>query len=122
LALASEDSGMEATRERAYHMLLSASLLHIKWDLACLFGGIHLTPWGFSRQMRACRRAACRAFAFHNLAILASQNFEGFSEGRFWGDVERFLKSYPESGWSDYRSMFERCLRGEEIDIIAPGG
>ena len=113
---------MEPARERAYRVLLSASLLHIKWDLACLFGGIRLLPWAFRRQMRACRRAACRAFAFHNLAILASQDFEGFSEERFWQDVERFLEHYPESDWSDYRGMFERCLRGEEIHVIAPGG
>ena len=112
---------MEPARERAYRAILSAALLHIKWDLACLFGGFSWLPWRLRRQMRACPRAACRAVAFHNLAIFATLEFRGFAEERFWRDVERFLQRYPESRWSDYRGMFE-LPAGEEVHVIAPGG
>jgi hypothetical protein len=113
---------MDATREQAYRLLLSAGLLHVKWDLACLYGGFSWLPWQFLHQARSARRAAHRAATFHNLAIFAAQDFRGFSEDWFWGEVERFSRDFPESGWSNYRGMFEAALRGEEVHVIQPGG
>lgn len=40
LAAAPDGEAMDATRERAYRLLLSAGLLHVKWDLACWYGGL----------------------------------------------------------------------------------
>lgn len=113
---------MEASHVRAYRLLLSSAMLHIKWDLACLYGGFSWLPWRFLYQARNVRRAAYRAVAFHNLATFAAHDFEGLSEERFWRDVERFLRNFPECPWSNYRGMFEAALRGEEVFVAAPGG
>ncbi len=113
---------VEATREQASRLLLSAGMLHVKWDLACLYGGFSWLPWRFWQQARNARRAADRAFTFHNLAIFAAQDFEGFSENRFWREVEQFTSHYPESRWSNYRGMFEASLRGEPVHVVQPGG
>jgi hypothetical protein len=113
---------MEAERQRAYQIILAAGLLHVKWDLACWYGGFTwLLPWRWRRQVRAARRATFRSAAFHNLAIFASQGFAGFSEEQFWQGVEQFNQDFPEASGADYRGMFERCLRGEEVGIIKPG-
>ena len=113
---------LEAARENAYRLLLSAGLLHVKWDLACLYGGFSWLPWRFRDQARSARRASYRAATFHNLAIFAAQDFAGFSEEWFWREVERYLRDFPESPYSNYRGMFEHCLRGEPVYIIAPDG
>jgi hypothetical protein len=110
---------MDAVREHAYRLLLSAGMLHVKWDLACFYGGF---TWKLRHQVRRGRRAACRSVAFHNLAIFATYDFVGFSEERFWGDIERFLRNFPESPWSNYREIFEHALLGEPVHIIAPDG
>jgi hypothetical protein len=112
---------VEANREHAYRLLLSAGLLHVKWDLACLQGGFSWLPWRFWRQARNARRAADRAAMFHNLAIFSAQDFQGFSEDRFWQEVERFSSRYPESNWSNnYRRIIEASLRGEPVNIVQP--
>ena len=90
--------------------------------LACLLGGVLWIPWRLWAGLRNARRAACRAVAFHNLAIFATQDFQGFSEERFWDDVERFLRDFPEADWCNYRGMFEASLRGETLHVIEPGG
>ena len=113
---------MEAVREHAYRLLLSAGLLHVKWDLDCLYGGFSWNPWRFSRQARNVRRAADRACTFHNLAIFAAQGFKGFSEEYFWREVEGFMRDFPEDLWSNYRGMFEASLRGEPVYVAQLGG
>jgi hypothetical protein len=113
---------MDAAREQAYRFLLSAAMLHIKQDLDCLFNGFSWLPWRRLRQMRRCRHAADRAVAFHNLATFAVWGFEHFSEERFWLDVKRFARDFPEAEWSNYRGMFEALLRGEAVSVIQPGG
>jgi hypothetical protein len=114
---------METERQQAYQVVLAAGLLHVKWDLACWQGGFDwLQPWRLPGQVRAARRAACRSAAFHNLAIFASQAFAQFSEERFWQDVERLYRDFPESTWANYREMFERSLQGHEVCIVRPGG
>jgi len=114
---------MESERQRALRIVLAAGMLHVKWDLACWYDGFAwLLPWRCRHQVRAARRAAFRSAAFHNLAIFASQDFAGFSEEQFWRDMEGFHRDFPESNWANYRGMFERCLRGEEVQIIKPGG
>ena len=114
---------MNAARQRAYLVLLAASLVHIKWDLACWYGGYSwLLPWRSRSQRRTAQRAAYRSAAFHNLAIYSSRDFAGFSEEMFWRDIEKFYQEFPDSRWANYRGLFEHCLRGEEVTIIRPGG
>lgn len=68
-------------RVRAYRVLLAQGMLHLKWDLSGFYGGLSLfLPWKLLRQSRLIRIAACRAFAFHNLAIFAANDFVDFSE------------------------------------------
>jgi hypothetical protein len=111
---------MDEDRKRAYRVLLAAALLHLKWDLACFFGGpAWFRPYRLLRQMQRSRRAACRAFVFHNLAIFSSRDFHGFSETLFWQDIERFQREFPDDRYP-YRAIFDRCLRGDPFDIIAP--
>jgi hypothetical protein len=110
---------MDEAKQRAYRFVLSAGLLHVKWDLACWYGGFDF--WNWRRQARAARRASLRAFAFHNLAIHTSRDFQGFSEQKFWEDIELFRRDCPDA-LCPYREMFNRCLRGEPQDIIAPSG
>lgn len=113
---------MEEARMRAYRVLLAQGLLHLKWDLAGFYGGLSLIrPWRLLRQSRAIRTAACRAFAFHNLAIFAASDFVGFSEEKFWADIDMFHRDCPDA-LCLYREVFERCLRGEPVAIIVPSG
>jgi hypothetical protein len=113
---------VDEAREQAYRFLLSAAMLHLKWDLGCLFGGFSWLPWRLRHQLRSVRRAAYRAVAFHNLATFAVWGFERFSEDRFWRDVEQFSRRFPEAGWSNYRGMFDAHLRGDAVNVIQPGG
>lgn len=113
---------MDAAREQAYRFLLSAAMLHLKSDLACLYGGFSWLPWRLRHQVRSVQRAAYRAAVFHNLATFAVCGFGRFSEDRFWLDVERFSRDFPEAIWSNYRGMFEALLRGEAVSVIQPGG
>jgi|GEM_PF-1846282 len=113
---------MDTKREDAYRLLIATGLLHVKWDLACLYGGFSWSPWVFLSQARNARRAAYRSATFHNLAIFAAQGFLGFSEEYFWEEVDAFLRAFPESRDSNYRGIFEHALRGEQVCIIAPGG
>jgi hypothetical protein len=113
---------MDLARKHAYRVILSAGLLHLKWDLACLLGGFAWrNPRQALMQIRAAYRAAKRAYAFHNLAIVSTFDFEGFSEDTFWDGLEKFQREHAESLWP-YRVIFERCLRGEEVNIISPDG
>src|SRR5688572_30065218 len=113
---------MDETRVRAYRVLLAQGQLHLKWDLARFYGGLSLIrPWQLLRESRAVRTAAFRAFAFHNLAIFAASDFAGFSEDAFWADIDKFRRDCPYA-LCPYREVFERCLRGEPVCILAPGG
>jgi hypothetical protein len=113
---------MDEQRNRAYRVVLFAGLLHLKWDLACLFGGFSwFNPWRALTQIRAACRAACRACALHNLAIFAANDFSGFVEDVFWNDIQRFQAANPDA-ICPYRNIFERCLRGDVVHIIAPSG
>jgi hypothetical protein len=113
---------MDDARSRAYRVLLAQGLLHLKWDLARFYGGLSLSrPWQLLRESRAIRTAAFRAFAFHNLAIFAASDFAGFSEEAFWADIDTFRRDCPDA-LCPYRAVFERCLRGELVNIVAPGG
>lgn len=110
------------TRIRAYRILLAQGLLHLKWDLADFYGGLSLSrPWRLLRQSRLVRLAACRAFAFHNLAIFAANDFADFSEEKFWEDIGRFRRDFPDA-LCPYRDIFEQCLRGEPVSILASSG
>jgi len=107
---------MNPERENAYRFVLAAGLLHLKWDLACVFGGLAwLNPLRLRHQIRAVRRAASRAITFHNLAIFSTLGFRGFSEEEFWDEIDRFRDEFPSFDWADYRSMFDRVLAGEEV-------
>ena len=113
---------MDESRVRAYRVLLAQGLLHLKWDLAQFYGGLSLTrPWELLRESRAVRAASFRAFAFHNLAICAASDFARFSEDAFWADIEKFRRDCPDA-LCPYREVFERCLRGEPVNIVAPDG
>jgi hypothetical protein len=114
---------METARKEAYAFLLSAAMLHLKWDLVCFWGGFRWwPPWRLPGHLRAIKRAAHRAIAFHNLAIFLTLEMSGFSEDRFWREVEEFSRRFPEAGLADYRGMFERKLAGDEVLVIKPGG
>jgi hypothetical protein len=113
---------MDNNRKQAYAFLLSAALLHLKWDLVGFLPGLNLwQPWRLLRQSHSIRRAANRAVAFHNLAILLAQDLDGFDEEYFWKEIEEFRRRFPQD-WANYRSMFERKLAGEEVYVIKPGG
>jgi hypothetical protein len=113
---------VEEARARAYRVLLAQGLLHLKWDLAGLLGGLSwFRPRLALAQARAARRAALRAYAFHNLAIHSTFDFAGFSEEAFWSDIDRFRRGCPDA-LCPYREVFERCLRGEPVHIVAPSG
>jgi hypothetical protein len=113
---------MEEIRARAYRLLLAQGLLHLKWDLARFYGGLSLSrPWRLWRESQSIRIAACRAYAFHNLAIAAASDFTRFSEEAFWSDIDKFSRDCPDA-MSPYREVFERCLRGEPVNIVAPSG
>src|SRR5262245_49373539 len=113
---------MDENRRQAYGLVLSAGLLHLKWDLACLTGGF---AWFNPRRAIAQIHAACRASdwarTFHNLAIFASQEFSGFSEDTFWDEIEQFKREHPDA-ICPYQNIFDRSLCGDEVHIVAPNG
>ena len=118
----SEGIEVVEAKVRAYRVLLAQGLLHLKWDLACLLGGFSwCRPRLALAQARSARQAALRAYAFHNLAIRSSFDFAGFSEEEFWADIDKFRRKCPDA-LCPYREVFERCLRGEPVNIVAPGG
>jgi hypothetical protein len=87
-----------------------------------LLGGFAwINPRRVLLPIRAARRAAQRAYAFHNPAISAVSSFEGFSEEKFWDGVEEIQRKNPEA-LAPYRVIFERCLHGEVTNITAPDG
>ncbi len=113
---------MDESRKRPYAFLLSAALVHLKWDLVGFWTGLSLwRPWRLLRESHRVRRAAHRAVAFHNLAIFLTQDLRGFSEEEFWAEIEDFDKRFPDDG-VDYRGMFDRKLAGEEVIVIKPTG
>lgn len=113
---------MDPIRKEAYRLLLSVAFLHSKWDLARFQRGLSWPPWQFWSQAHNARRAALRTATFHNLAIFAAHDFEGFIETKFWEDVRRFLRSFPDTSWNNYRGIFEAVLCGETVHVIQPGG
>ena len=116
----SAKAALDESRKQAYRLLLAQGLLHLKWDLARFYGGLSLyRPWRLWAESQAIRTAAFRAFTFHNLAIFAASDFVGFSEDSFWSDIARFHRAYP-TALCPYREVFERCLQGERINIVAP--
>lgn len=111
------------SRKNAYRLVLAAGMLHLKWDLAgCYDGFSWVRPWRFMRQCRSAIRAAQRSSAMHNLAIFASLDFEHFSEDQFWRDIDEFCRRYPDDVTANYRQLFDRCLNGEAVHIMAPSG
>lgn len=113
---------MDEAKCRAYRILLAQCLLHLKWELAGFYRGLSfLRPWQLIQQSRYLRVAAHRASAFHNLAIFASADFTNFSEEQFWTGIDRFHRDFPHAIGS-YREVFDRCLRGEPINIVIVGG
>jgi hypothetical protein len=112
---------MEEKRKQAYSFLLSAALLHLKWDTAPFWRGLSLwRPWRLRQESYRVRRATTRARAFHNLAIFLTHDLAGFSEEFFWGEISEFREQFPDDR-TDYRTMFDRKLAGEEVFVIKPG-
>jgi hypothetical protein len=111
---------VDEQRKRAYRVLVGAALLHLKWDLACVLGGLSwLRPRRLVWEARAVRTAAYRAYAFHNLAIHSAWEFERLDEESFWRDVEWFRGKCPDDR-HQYRAIFDRVVRGEPVNIVAP--
>ena len=108
---------MDESRKQAYSFLLSAALLHLKWEL----GNLDLSvwrPWRLLRDAHRVRRAGRRAVAFHNLAIFLTFNLNGFDEEWFWKDIEELSRRFPDD-WPDYRGMFDRKLAGEDVSVLS---
>ena len=117
--IVSQTPRMSEQRARAYRILLSVAVLHLKWDLACVEGGLSwLNPWKLLDQIRAVRKAACRARAFHNLALFAARDFDGFHEDHFWEEIDWFHRKC-QSDRSCYRDLLEACLADEPPDILS---
>lgn len=113
---------MDEARKQAYDMLLAAALLHLKWDLACALGGLcWFPPWQLISQARSIRMAAHRAYAFHNLAISSTNDFNKFDEEWFWQGIRQFQAKFPEDR-HQYQVIFDRCVKGEPVNIVAPEG
>jgi hypothetical protein len=110
---------MDESRKRAYMIVLSSALLHIKWDLSCISHGV---AWIISRRTSdSLSRAMKRSRLFHNLAIFSTFDFERFDEIRFWSEVDQFHAEDPDA-ICPYRDIFDKSLRGEEVHIIRPSG
>ncbi len=104
---------MEDARKRAYRLILSAGMLHLKWDLACWYT---CPSRPTSVQTRSAQQAAFRSAAFHNLVTFEVADYAGFSEEQFWQGIIQFQAMFPDA-LCPYREMFDRCLRGELVRI-----
>ena len=103
---------MDVGRKQAYTLILSAGFVHLKWDLAQFWHGLDWWhPWRLFHQSRSIQKAAHRAVTFHNLAIFLTHDMKGFCEDRFWQDVEKLRRRFPEDDWRcNYRELFEKNL------------
>ena len=41
-----------------------------------------------------------------------------FDENLFWGDIDKLTEDFNDLTVSNYRSLFERCLNGEKVNIL----
>ena len=109
---------MEPDRREAYQFLLNAALWHIKVEICQVGRYLWWAVREMRRQWKIALRARHRAYTFHNLAICLARDMKDFKEELFWRDMAWFQKMHPEND-RDYRSLFERKLAGEKVDIYA---
>ena len=109
---------MEQHRIEAYRFIESKVVL----DIRQISDG-HLLPKSFFhfhsyKNRRTVEYIARLSYAFHNLAIfLENGNMDEFDEKRFWDDIDKLTKDYYDLTVSNYRSLFEKCLKGEKVNI-----
>lgn len=110
-----ESADLTEARKAAYRTLLSAAMLHLKWELAGISG-----PFSCLKLHHQIETAAQRSFTFHNLALFVDEDFEGFEEERFWRCIEEFQRKCPNAANSNYQWLFERLLAGEKVSPQRP--
>ena len=110
---------MEQHRIEDYRFIESKVLL----DIRQISAG-HLLPKSFfhflsRKNRRTVEYIARLSYAFHNLAIfLENGNMDEFDENLFWGDIDKLTEDFNDLTVSNYRSLFERCLNGEKVNIL----
>jgi hypothetical protein len=107
---------MDTHRKNAYRFLVYWAMLDIRplaWH-GYVRGWRKLNPLNWRRQMRAMRVAG---EWMHNLAMFAAVDFDGFDEGWFWEDGERFKSRCPGTAPNRYRQIFEERLRQLEQGV-----
>lgn len=106
---------MSADTSEAYRKLLICALYHLRLDLACCLNGLNWLPWVLFRQAKQIKRASLRAYSFHNLVLFTLNDFNGFSEDKFWQEIGHFDSEYPGEELR-YRKIFESALSRQKID------
>lgn len=110
---------MERCKIEAYRFIESKAL----WDIRQISAG-HLLPKSFfhflsRKNRRTVEYIARLSYAFHNLAIfLENGNMDEFDENLFWGDIDKLTEDFNDLTVSNYRSLFEKCLKGEKVNIL----
>lgn len=110
---------MERCKIEAYRFIESKAL----WDIRQISAG-HLQPRSFfhflsRRNRRMVEYIARLSYAFHNLPIfLENGNMDEFDENLFWSGIDELAKDFSGLAITNYRSLFERCLKGEKVNIL----
>lgn len=100
---------LEPGRQEAYRHLLYTSLLHLRSGHRDVVWWNPASWWRTASELRLCRDLAD---SFHNLALFAVWNFEGFDEGRFWLDIERLGQTHGSKLVERYRRIFDEYIAG----------
>ena len=110
---------MEQHRIEAYRFIESKVLLDIRQIAARYLLPKSLFYFLSRKNRRTVEYIARLSYAFHNLPIfLENGNMNEFDEKRFWDDIDKLTEDYYDLTVSNYRSLFERCLKGEKVNIL----
>lgn len=95
---------MDERRQAAYRYLLYHAMLDIRrigWQRWTL------NPWRCSYYRTEIKFAGELADALHNLALFAATSFDRFDEERFWKEMSRLAKLFPNRRVERYQEMFK---------------
>lgn len=101
---------MDEHRKNAYRTLLYRAMLDIRpiqWMRLS-----RVNPLSRRQERKRIRRAGTIAELMHNLAFFAAMDFERFDEQRFWNELEKVDRLYPDYRLGEYKSLFTNAVAG----------
>lgn len=112
------DEKMNEARINAYRFILSKAMLDIKWHSQSKLEGLSQNFLKFKKQSQEIEDIANLAYCFHTLAIHLTLDMNDFEEDAFWTDLKNTTINYHQILYTDYESLFNRHLKGDDVSIL----